>query len=114
MKPNKLQIAGKDNITLKTPKGTMAGFRWDGAKLIHTAAGKTMSFARAISEEIEAAVQAARAAKIERKYGYEIKDGDREGWIYSHTANDAHGVYTRVIQAPIIVTVCFAREDLRQ
>ena len=110
MKANELKITGNE-IILSTPKGSMAGFRWDGQKLIHST-GKAMRFNAEISDSIGQAVKDSHHAKYETKYGYEFKDGDREGWEFSHVENDAHGVYSRCTRTRISKSVFFAKEDL--
>lgn len=111
MKQNTLQITGKDTIVLATPKGSMAGFRWDGEKLIHST-GKTMKFNADVSQQIEDATINSHLPLIEKKYGYEIKDGDREGWKFVGVENDAHGIYIRQIEEQKTIVVNFSKEDL--
>jgi hypothetical protein len=110
-KINELRISGADDVTLITPKGVMAGFSWDGARLVHPS-GKSLMFCASVSSEIDAAAKESHSSLYETKMGYEIKDGDREGWKLMDIVGDAHGRYSRAVRAEKTVSVFFARDDL--
>lgn len=111
-KANVLKIRGANSITLETPKGTMAGFRWIGTELKH-GTGKTLKFNAETTQAITEAVNAYTPDTVETAHGYEIKDGNREGWEFIRVVNDAHGLYNRTTKGTGTIEVRFAREDLR-
>lgn len=109
-KANILEIG--NDITLRTPKGHMAGFRWDGEKLIHST-GKTMRFVDSVAQEISQAVASFRPAEREQKYGYEINGEHKGEWEFIGVVGDAHGLYSRLVNPGTgIIKVAFAKEDL--
>ena len=111
-KANTLKIRGANIITLETPRGTMAGFRWTGTGLKHST-GKSMHFSPEITQAITQAVNAYTPDTVETAHGYEIKDGNRDGWEFVRTVNDAHGLYTRTTKGTGALEVRFAKEDVR-
>lgn len=117
---NIIHIHGWDSIRITNANGTMPGLYWKDNALCHRLAdrsGKTtgwkpvLRFTPAMTAEIAAAVAASAADTIERKYGYEIQDGDRHGWEFVEVEDDAHGVYIRRTPGRT-VTVSFSRDDL--
>ena len=113
-KANVLKIRGANSITLETPKGTMAGFRWTGTELKHsTSKSKSMHFSPGTTNAITEAVNAYTPDTVETAHGYEIKGDNREGWEFGRVINDAHGLYSRTTKGTGTIEVRFAREDLR-
>ena len=110
-KANTLKIRGANSITLETPKGTMAGFRWTGTELKHSTS-KSMHFSPETTQAISEAVNAYTPDTVETAHGYEIKDGNREGWEFGRVINDAHGLYTRTTKGTGALEVRFAKEDV--
>ncbi len=109
MTTNELTITSATDITLRTPKGTLAGFRWDGAKLVHRNGKTTMAFTAAKSAEIVAAISSTTATVVERKTGAQIASGtDKDGWRW---VAGTDGVYERVT-AGKAATVEFAKADM--
>ena len=111
-KANTLKIRGANSITLETPKGTMAGFRWTGTELKHST-GKSLKLNAEITQAISEAVSAYTPDTVEIAHGYEIKDGNREGWEFGRVINDAHGLYIRTTKGTGALEIRFAKEDVR-
>lgn len=110
-KANVLRIEGADRITLSTPKGVMSGFRWTGSELRH-AGGRVFRFNPAVTAEISQTVAAYAAPVCEQRYGYQIQDGDRDGWVFVAT-DDAHALYSRLVSnGSGTMEVRFAMEDV--
>jgi hypothetical protein len=114
MKANELTIYSKDSITFASPQGSMAGWKWDGEKLIHST-GKVWRFSFLITEEIRAAVGEARSAEYEILTGGEVfaKYGPDAGFEYIGLHRDGvNGVYRKEISSAYFPTVYFGKEDL--
>lgn len=100
-------------IAIENPKGSMSGWSWVGHELRHTT-GSKLRFNAEVTAAFDAACEGAHAGEVEYKLGYEIHDGNRDGWEWTgETIDDAHGLYVRTIRnASEPVVVAFGREDL--
>ena len=85
---NRLTVRGSDRIVLDTPKGSTT-LRWDGEQLLTIVDAKPLRLHRLVIDQLLEALAVARPARYEDKHGWEIEDGDREGWEYVGDAGDA-------------------------
>ena len=108
---NKATVINSGKIYIDTPRGSMSGLRWANGTLSGPK-GFTARFNAEITAAFDAAVRNAKPADIEYKMGYEIHDGDREGWEFIGTVDDAHGQYMRVNHEAESAVVYFAKTDM--
>ncbi len=94
--PNTNTLRITDEIVLATPKGTMAGFRWDGIKLANFG-GKELRFNANKSAEIDAAVKS-YIPDTYRKAGVDISDGPEDFIIRDNYKSNRDGSGTIVVE----------------
>lgn len=110
---NTMTITDARSITLRLGTSTMAGWRWDGAALVHSTR-QYLRFTGEKSAEIAAAVAAARPMAFERKSGGEVAalpESERADWEFDGVSGDVLGWYvkeTRGVQRE----VAFGKADV--
>lgn len=92
---------GADNISINgLTKGPRAGWAWDGQALSHPVGTRILLTAGAAAR-VSAAVAAYRPMRSLTGYQVsQLPEGDRDGWEFSHVANEVHGIYTKGHSTP--------------
>ncbi|HXG36537.1 MAG TPA: hypothetical protein VNL15_06185 [Dehalococcoidia bacterium] len=104
-------------LNLTTPKGSINLRLSADGMMLETYSGKPLDLNRLVMDDLNAAIAEAHPEIVEYKHGWEIEDGDRDGWEYigDAGAEDEHAanLYRRVVtpgSGPIIIW--FRREDM--